>query len=182
MGGGLLFHAFGAYVKVLEDEFGWSRTELSLAFALQRVETGFLGPIHGWAVDRYGPRVIMVIGVVIFAGAMFAFSLIGSLLAFYVVFAFIAIGTSLSSMLSVSVAVVNWFRQRRALARGDVDGAAPVLPGGVWLDSGWRTTAWPPAHRLALVCRSESRRLARRLGRIAAAAAAAAAARPRCPR
>ncbi len=147
LGGGLLFHAFGAYVKVLEEEFGWSRTELSLAFALQRVETGVLGPIHGWAVDRYGPRVIMVIGVVLFALSMFAFSLIDSLLGFYLVFALIAIGASLSSMLSVSVAVVNWFRQRRALALGvmstGVAAGGLLAPAVVWSFElwGWRTTA-----------------------------------------
>ncbi len=147
VGGGLMFHAFGAYVKVLEEEFGWSRAELSLAFALQRVETGVLGPIHGWAVDRYGPRAIMLIGVVIFALSLAAFSLVNSLLGFYLVFALIAIGASLSSMLSVSVAVVNWFQRRRALALGVM--STGVAAGGLvtpvvvlalegW---GWRTTA-----------------------------------------
>ena len=147
IGGGLLFHAFGAYVKVLEEEFGWSRTELSLAFALQRVETGFLGPIHGWAVDRYGPRVIMLIGVVIFGLALAAFSRIDSLLGFYVVFALIAIGSSLSSMLSVSTAIVNWFQRRRALALGvmstGVAAGGLITPAVVWALEGWgwRTTA-----------------------------------------
>ena len=191
MGGGLLFHAFGAYVKVLEDEFGWSRTELSLAFALQRVETGVLGPIHGWAVDRYGPRVIMLIGVVLFALAMFAFSLIGSLLAFYLVFALIAIGTSLSSMLSVSVAVVNWFRQRRALALGvmstGVAAGGLLAPAVVWAFElwGWRTTAVASGVivlALGLPLASLVRTRPSDYGRIAdglpAAAAAAAAAMP----
>ena len=147
LGGGLLFHSFGAYVKVLEDEFGWSRTELSLAFALQRVETGFLGPIHGWAVDRYGPRLIMLIGVVIFGVALASFSLVNSLLGFYVVFALIAIGSSLSSMLSVSTAIVNWFQQRRALALGvmstGVAAGGLFTPAVVWALEGWgwRTTA-----------------------------------------
>lgn len=147
LGGGLLFHAFGAYVKVLEEEFAWSRTELSLAFALQRVETGVLGPIHGWAVDRYGPRMIMLIGVVIFALSLAAFSQVNSLLGFYLVFALIAIGGSLSSMLSISVAVVNWFQRRRALALGVM--STGVAAGGLVTPAvvlalegwGWRTTA-----------------------------------------
>ena len=147
LGGAVVFHAFGAYVKVLEDEFGWSRTELSVAFALQRVETGFLGPIHGWAVDRFGPRVILLIGTVIFGFSLMAFSLVDSLLGFYLVFALIAIGSSFSSMLSVSTAVVKWFQRRRALALGVMSTgvafgglAAPIV---VWaLESwGWRTTA-----------------------------------------
>ena len=147
IGGGVLFHSFGAYVKVLEEEFGWSRTELSLAFALQRVETGFLGPLHGWAVDRFGPRVIMLIGTVIFGVSLMAFSRIDSLLGFYLVFALIAIGSSLSSMLSVSTAIVKWFQQRRALALGVM--STGVAAGGLLTPAvvlalegwGWRTTA-----------------------------------------
>ena len=147
LSGGLLFHAFGAYVKVLEEEFGWSRTQLSIAFARQRVESGFLGPLQGWAVDRYGPRRVMWLGTTIFGLAFIAFSQVNSLLGFYVVFALIAIGSSLGSMLSISTAVVNWFQRRRALALGAMSTGVAVggllTPVVVWAleDWGWRTTA-----------------------------------------
>ncbi len=148
LGGALLFHAFGAYVQVLEEEFGWSRTQLSIAFALQRVESGFLGPVQGWAVDRYGPRRVMWVGITLFGLAFMAFSQVNSLLGFYLVFALIAIGSSLGSMLSISVAIVNWFRRRRALALGVM--STGVAVGGLFqpalvaaLDGwGWRTTAF----------------------------------------
>ena len=65
--GGFVFHAFGAYVVLLEDDFGWNRTAFAFAFALQRVESGLLGPIEGWAIDRFGPRRVMMTGIVIFA-------------------------------------------------------------------------------------------------------------------
>ena len=148
LGGTLLFHAFGAYVKVLEEEFGWSRTQLSIAFALQRVETGFLGPLQGWAVDRYGPRRVMWVGITLFGLAFMAFSQVNSLLGFYLVFALIAIGSSLGSMLSISVAIVSWFRRRRALALsvmltglavGGLLQPAVVAAIDGW---GWRTTAF----------------------------------------
>ena len=147
LGGGLLFHAFGAYVKVLEDDFGWSRTQLSLAFALQRVESGFLGPIQGWAVDRFGPRRVMWVGITIFGLAFMAFSQVNSLLGFYVVFALIAIGSSLSAMLSISTAIVNWFQRKRALALGlmstGMAAGGLLTPAVVWALEGWgwRTTA-----------------------------------------
>ena len=50
--GGLVFHSFGAYVVVLEEEFGWRRTALSVAFSIQMVESGLLGPLQGWALDH----------------------------------------------------------------------------------------------------------------------------------
>jgi len=54
--GALLFHAYGAYVVLLGQEFGWSKTLFSVAFAMARAESGILGPVQGWLTDRFGPR------------------------------------------------------------------------------------------------------------------------------
>ena len=148
VGGGLLFHAFGTYVKLLEADFGWSRTQLSVAFSMQRLESGFLGPIQGWMVDRFGPRAVMLVGLTIFGLGFMAFSQVNSLLWFYVVFMVMATGQSLGSMLSLSVSLVNWFRRRRGLALGLVGtGMAtggilqPVVVAGLE-GLGWRTMAF----------------------------------------
>ena len=147
LGGGLLMHAFGTYVKLLEADFGWSRTQLSIAFSMQRIESGFLGPIQGWMVDRYGPRAVMVIGMLLFGGGFIAFSFVDSLLWFYVVFIIMATGQSFGSMMSLSASLVSFFRRRRGLALGIVGtGMAtggllqPVVVAGLeaW---GWRTMA-----------------------------------------
>ena len=148
LGGGLLMHAFGTYVKLLEADFGWSRTELSIAFSMQRIESGFLGPIQGWMVDRYGPRAVMLIGMVLFGFGFIAFSFIDSLLWFYVVFVIMATGQSFGSMMSLSVSLVTFFRRRRGLALGIVGtGMAtgglvqPLVVAGLeaW---GWRQMAF----------------------------------------
>lgn len=147
LGGGLLMHAFGTYVKLLEADFGWSRTQLSIAFSMQRIESGFLGPIQGWMVDRYGPRAVMVIGMLLFGGGFIAFSVVDSLLWFYVVFIIMATGQSFGSMMSLSASLVSFFRRRRGLALGIVGtGMAtgglvqPIVVAGLeaW---GWRTMA-----------------------------------------
>jgi len=44
--GALMFHSYGAYVVVLREEFGWSKTMLSAAFAMARAESGILGPVQ----------------------------------------------------------------------------------------------------------------------------------------
>ena len=148
LGGGLLLHAFGTYVKLLEADFGWSRTQLSVAFSMQRIESGFLGPVQGWMVDRYGPRAVMTIGVGLFGLGFIAFSFVDSLLWFYVAFVVMATGQSFSSMLSLSAALVSFFRRRRGLALGIVGtGMAtggllqPVVAAALetW---GWRTVAF----------------------------------------
>ena len=145
--GGLVFHAFGAYVVLLQDEFEWNRTAFAFAFALQRVESGLLGPIEGWAIDRFGPRRVMLTGIVIFALGFFAFSQINSLLTFYLAFLLIALGSALGSFLPATVAIVNWFNHRRALALALLSmgfSAGGLLQPGVvvLLESlGWRSMA-----------------------------------------
>ena len=114
--GGLMFHAFGAYVVVFEREFGWSRTALSAAFSIQMVESGLLGPVQGWLIDRFGPRKVMTTGIVIFGLGFLMLSQIDSLLTFYIAFVVMALGASLGAFLGIAVAVVNWFDRRRALA------------------------------------------------------------------
>jgi sugar phosphate permease len=148
LGGGLLFHAFGTYVKLLEEDFGWSRTQLSVAFSMQRLESGMLGPLQGWMVDRFGPRAVMLIGLTVFGLGFIAFSQVHSLLWFYIVFMVMATGQSLGSMLSLSVSLVNWFHRRRGIALGLVGtGMAtggilqPVVVAGLE-GLGWRTMAF----------------------------------------
>ena len=36
---------------MLREEFGWSKTMLSAAFAMERAESGILGPVQGWLTD-----------------------------------------------------------------------------------------------------------------------------------
>ena len=93
LNGGLLFHSFSAYVLPLQAEFGWSRTILASAFALIRLESGLLGPLQGWLIDRFGPRKVMTVGNGLFAIGFLLFGRTTSLTTFYVALAIIAIST-----------------------------------------------------------------------------------------
>ena len=115
---GLLQNAYGAYVVLLERDFGWSRTTLSGAFSVVRMEEGLLGPLQGWLLDRFGPRAVMRVGMVIFALGFFLFARIDTVLGFYLSFGVLAIGASLAGFLSVTTAIVNWFERKRSLAMG----------------------------------------------------------------
>jgi sugar phosphate permease len=114
--GALMFHAYGAYLVLLREEFGWSKTMLSAAFAMARAESGILGPVQGWLTDRFGPRVLIRVGMVIFGLGFILFSRIDGPVAFFVTFFIMALGSSLGGYLPVGVAIVAWFRRRRALA------------------------------------------------------------------
>ncbi|MBI2159630.1 MAG: MFS transporter [Candidatus Rokubacteria bacterium] len=89
---------------------------LSAAFSMARAESGFLGPLQGWVTDRFGPRVLIRVGMVVFGLGFILFSQINSPLAFFLTYFLIALGSSLGGYLPIGVAVVAWFRRRRALA------------------------------------------------------------------
>ncbi len=145
---GLLMQAFGSYVAVMQQEFNWSRTAFSFAFSAQQAESGLLGPLQGWMLDKWGPRVVMTAGMIIFGLGFIAFSQINSLWTFYATFLLMAVGVSMAGFKSIGATVVNWFSKKRSTAMGIVHvgmgmGGLMVPLVAISLSTyGWRATAF----------------------------------------
>ena len=147
LAGVLWMQSFGAYNALLQADFGWSSAVIAGAFALTRVESGLLGPLQGWLVDRFGPRLILRIGLAVFAAGFVLFGLMNTILVFYLAFALIALGSSLGGFATLMVPIVNWFNRHRAKAVAasqlgfSVGGlCVPVVVVSLEL-FGWRATA-----------------------------------------
>jgi sugar phosphate permease len=145
---GLLHHAFGGYVAVLQDDRGWSKTALSGAAALQQMEAAILGPLLGWVMDRFGPQGVIRLGVLLFGGGFMLLSRVETLLEFYAAFILVALGSSLCGFFPLNVALINWFERKRARALSAMSlGLAlggffvPVV-GWSLTTYGWRATAF----------------------------------------
>lgn len=145
----LFMQAFGAYITHLEVTFGWSRTTLAGAYSLARLESGVLGPVEGWLVDRFGPRIIMRVGIVLIAGGFMLLSQVDSVIYYYAVIFMISIGTALTAFLTVASTLSRWFIRHRtkaiafALAGSGSGGFIGVPLVALALDAfGWRTTAF----------------------------------------
>lgn len=153
----LHIQAFGAYAVFLRDDYGWSLALLSGAFALTRVESGLLGPIQGWLVDKYGPKMLLRFGMVLFAFGFFLFSRLDSLFEFYASYFVISIGASLAGPLTLNAALVNWFIKQRSRALGIMQFGFSlgglVIPLVVFsMDSiGWRNNALLSAGIILLI-------------------------------
>jgi len=144
----LLNQAFGAYVAVLADERGWSKTALAGAAAMKSTETAVLGPVLGWLVDRFGTQRLIRIGIVTFGVGFMAVSQVDSLLQFYAAFVVLALGAAMCSNFAVSVAIIHWFERRRARALSALQfgsalgGMFVVLVAWSIQSFGWRVTAF----------------------------------------
>jgi MFS family permease len=152
-----MFHAYGAYVVKLREEFGWSKTLLSAAFAMARAESGIFGPLQGWLTDRFGPRVLIRTGMTIFGIGFLLFSLINSPVTFFLTFFLMAVGSSLGGYLPIGVAIVSWFRRRRALALSisscgmSVGGILVQVVALALTHWGWRWTAFVSGTLILLI-------------------------------
>ncbi len=138
-------YGLSLFYKRLTDHFDWGRTALAGAISLSRLEAGFLGGIEGFLIDRFGPRIMIVLGIILTSIGMVLLSMINSLLAFYLIFILmVTAGRSLSSMIAIDTTVANWFIRRRGTAFGLLRSAVAVGAAGVivvaWFIDlyGWR--------------------------------------------
>ena len=129
-----VFQGLGTMLVALERQYGWSRTALSGAFSLARVEGAILGPIEGVLVDRIGTRRMVLIGYTMmglgfiwlsqidFLGGLGLLSALPfgfldeRLIHFYASYMFISLGSGLGGWLALIAMVNNWFNRRRSFA------------------------------------------------------------------
>ena len=144
----LLTQSFGAYVAILSEQRGWSKTALSGAAALQSVETAILGPALGWLLDRFGPRAMVQVGMLVFGSGFLMLSQIDTIGGFYASAVMMAVGVSLSGYFPLTVALIQWFERYRAralsiMSMGMALGGV-MVPVVAWTMStyGWRATAF----------------------------------------
>ena len=148
MSAGINFHGFGNFIIPLSKEFGWSRTLVSGIFSFARLESGFIGPVEGWAVDKIGPRKLMLIGIPLMGLGFVSFYWVNGLTTFVIAYVLgVTLGNSLGMHTPVSAAVANWFNKKRGLAFGimwsgvGIGGLFVPLLGWAVSEFGWRQAA-----------------------------------------
>lgn len=62
VGWGVLFYAMPVALEVMSADTGWSRSGISGAFTAGLIVSAFVGVPMGWLVERFGPRLLMVVG------------------------------------------------------------------------------------------------------------------------
>jgi MFS family permease len=116
IGYGVLAYVFGVFVKPMELELGWTRTQTSTAFSIALLCAGLSAIPVGRFVDRRGARLVMTLGSSLGVVLVLAWSFVQSLSVFYIIM--VGLGLTMSTVLyDVAFTVVAvWFRQGRSRA------------------------------------------------------------------
>jgi len=142
--------AFGVFLPVIAETFGWSRGAIASALSFNLVVGGFSGYVIGMLADRHGPRVMMLLTVGLAGGAFALVSTIGALWHLYLLVGVVGgVGMSSFYLLSTST-VAHWFHDRRGLAIALVLigfnlGYMTAGPLAAWLIA---LVGWRPAYAL----------------------------------
>lgn len=139
---GFSYFGMSAFFPSFEREFGWSRTAISGAFSLARIESGILGPLEGFLIDRVGAQRMLFVGVIICSLGFLCLSLVDSLPMLYAVIILgIVLGSSLGYNMPISVLIAKVFRERRSLAFG-IFRMGPGISGPLVPVVGWMIASW----------------------------------------
>jgi sugar phosphate permease len=143
---GLALYGLPFFYDFMVRDFGWSRAQVTSGNALSKLLVGPLfGFLAGWMVDRFGPRRLMVAGILMAGIALVGLGMIHTLAGFYLFYLFNALGNVCGGPLPNQVLLSRWFTAARGRAMGfaylgiGVGGAlVPFL--SVWLTRalGWQ--------------------------------------------
>ncbi|HEV8319276.1 MAG TPA: MFS transporter [Vicinamibacterales bacterium] len=149
----------GVLIVSLEQEFGWSRTVISLAVAINIALFGLIGPFAASVMERWGLRRVILAAAALLAVSValttqmrnrWELTLLWGVL--------VGTGTGVTSLVLAAVVANRWFDERRGLVVGvlsaaNATGQLVFLPflAAVVAQRGWRAAALVMAGASAVV-------------------------------
>ena len=106
------------FIYPMSEDLGWSRTLIAGAASLGGLVATVASPVVGWALDRYGARVIMTGSVLILGLSTMSLAWATVPIAFYLAYGTGRVIFSSPLNLGPSVVVSRWFIRRRGRATG----------------------------------------------------------------
>ena len=112
-----LQYGWTLFVLPIDNKFHWGRPSIQVAFSIFVLFETWLVPVEGWLVDRFGPRIVVLVGGILVAIAWALNSVAGALTLLYVAAAIGGIGAGAVYGTCIGNAL-KWFPDRRGLAAG----------------------------------------------------------------
>jgi len=107
------------YYDFMVQQFGWTRAQVTSGNALSKLVVGpIFGFLAGWVVDRFGPRRVMMIGILMAGAALVGLGSISGIGMFYFFYFLNAVGYVCGGPLPNQVLLTQWFDRSRGKAMG----------------------------------------------------------------
>lgn len=118
-GGPINIWTFSVFLRPVADALHIGRSDLAGALAVAGALGALLSPIVGLLLDRFGARLVILVGILLFAAATAMQSLMTAApLVIYSLFLLRSIGASGCTPPAYAFLVTRWFDQQRGLALG----------------------------------------------------------------
>ena len=149
----------GVLLLSLERDMGWSRAAIAFAVSIGLLLYGLAGPFAGRLMDRFGPRAVMLAGLLLMVGSQAAGAAISTLWQLNLLWGVLGgIGTGMAAQVLGATVANRWFVARRGLVLGFFGAAGsagqllfvPLLMALV-VAIGWRASHLVLAGAVALV-------------------------------
>ncbi len=102
----------------MHKELGWNITMIAGAASAGGLASTFFSPITGWAIDRYGARVVLTFSVLVLGFSTFLTGWATVPIFFYITYGIGRVIFSSPVQIGSSVVVSRWFIRRRGRANG----------------------------------------------------------------
>ena len=143
---GFALYGLPRFYPYFVKELGWTRQQVTSGNAYSKIFVAIaFGFLAGRLVDRFGPRRLLLVGILMAGGALIGLSYVRSLGAFYLFYTFNALGYVFGGPLPNQVLLSRWFDKARGRAMGiaylgiGVGGAlVPLLAYALTEAYGWR--------------------------------------------
>jgi sugar phosphate permease len=143
---GFALYGLPFFYDFFVKELGWTRQQVTSGNAYSKIVVGMgFGFVAGWVVDRFGPRILMAVGILMAGGALVGLSTVTSFPLFYFFYFLSALGYVCGGPLPNQVLLAHWFSEARGKAMGiaylgiGVGGAlVPLIAHQLIQSYGWR--------------------------------------------
>jgi MFS family permease len=139
--------SWGVFLRSFEAEFGWSRAAISGALSLGFIMGGLFSILLGGVTDRFGSRMIITIGGVVFTTGCFLMSRVSAIWQIYLFFGILMNIWGSPANVSLLSTAMRWFSKKRGLISGIVKAGTglgimiiPLLSSQLIDAYGWRSS------------------------------------------
>lgn len=111
--------SFSVFYVALLEEFPWNLGSSAGVQSMALVTYTLLAPLGGGLIDRFGPRRVVVQGILVLVLGLVLCSTIKTLAQFYVLYGVImGAGITCIGIITYSAILAHWFEKKRGLASG----------------------------------------------------------------